>query len=111
MKIRIRKTGRATILDLNGPLTLGKGDRTLRESVAKLREAGAKNLAINLAGVTKLDSSGIGVLVQAFTSMKKLSGNCRFYAAPKTVRQLLKMVALDTVFDLVEDEASALAKF
>lgn len=111
MELHIRKAGKAAILDLKGPLTLGKGEGALRESVEKLRDAGTKHVAINLAGVAKMDSSGIGALMHVFTTMKRVGGNCRFFAPPKKVLQLLKMVCLDTVLDLDEDEASALAKF
>ena len=111
MEIRIRKADKAVILDLKGSLQLGDSEQALRESVEKLLDAGTKNLAINLAGVKKMDSSGIGALVKVFTSTKKAGGNCKLYAPPKNILQLLKMVRLDTVFDLAEDEASALADF
>jgi anti-sigma B factor antagonist len=110
LNIRIRTAGPATILDLDGPLKLGPAQEVFRDQVQKLIEAGSPHVAVNLAGVTDLDSSGIGALVRAFTTVKRAGGKCMFFSPNKRVQMLLKMVRLDTVLDLVEDEATALAR-
>ena len=110
MNISIRKAGPATILDLDGPLKLGEAEETFRSQVQQLVDSGATHVAVNLAGVSELDSSGIGALVRSFTALKRAGGKCTFYAANKRVMMLLKMVRLDSVLDLAEDEAAALAR-
>ncbi len=110
MNIRIRKAGPATILDLEGPLKLGKDEESFRSQVQQLVDAGSTHVAINLAGVTDLDSSGIGSLVRAFTTLKRAGGKCTYFSATKRIMMLLKMVRLDTVLDLAEDEATALTR-
>ncbi len=111
MNIGVRKAGNATILDLNGPLRLGDAEQTFRDQVQRLVDEGMRNVAINLGGVPAMDSSGIGALVRAYSSIKRAGGKCRFFAASKFVHQTLKMVRLDTVLELFEDEASALTGF
>ncbi len=110
VEISIRKAGPATILDLEGPLKLGDAEEAFRTQMQQLVDAGTINVAVNLAGVTELDSSGIGALVRSFTAVKRAGGKCTFYAASKRVMMLLKMVRLDTILDLAEDEATALAR-
>lgn len=110
MNIRIRKAGPATILDLEGPLKLGKDEEGFRTQIQELVDGGSLHIAINLAGVSDLDSSGIGSLVRSFTLMKRAGGKCTYFAASKRVLMLLKMVRLDTVLDLAEDEATALTR-
>jgi anti-sigma B factor antagonist len=110
VNIRIRKAGQATILDLDGPLKLGNDEEGFRAQVQKLVDAGDTRIAINLAGVTDLDSSGIGSLVRAFTTLKRAGGKCTYFSASKRVLMLLKMVRLDTVLDLAPDEATALTR-
>jgi anti-sigma B factor antagonist len=110
MNINVRKAGSGTILDVEGALKLGESEQAFRDQVQQLVDSGSTHLAINLAGITELDSSGIGALVRTFTTLKKVGGKCTFFAAPKRVMMLLKMVRLDTILDLVEDEASALAR-
>lgn len=111
MHIRIRTKGNVSILDLNGPLKLGEAEQAFRQHVQELLSSGTKNLAVNLTGVPEMDSSGIGALVRTFSSVKQQGGKCRFFGAPKRVLQTLKMVRLDSVLDLVEDEATALEGF
>jgi anti-sigma B factor antagonist len=110
VKINIRKAGPATILDLEGPLKLGEAQDKFRDQIQQLVDAGSKHVAVNLAGVSDLDSSGIGALVRAFTVLKRAGGKCTFFSASKRVLMLLKLVRLDSVLDLAEDEATALAR-
>jgi anti-sigma B factor antagonist len=108
--ISIRKAGSITILDLNGALKLGESEQEFRQEVQNQIESGAKQLAINLAGVPEMDSSGVGSIVRAFTLVKKAGGRCTFFAPTKRVIQLLKMVRLDSVLDMADDEAAALSR-
>ena len=110
LNIRIRKAGQATILDLEGPLKLGETEESFRNQIQQLIDAGTTHVAVNLAGVTELDSSGIGALVRSFTTLKRAGGKCTFYAPSKRVLMLIKMVRLDTILDLAEDEAAALTR-
>jgi anti-sigma B factor antagonist len=110
LNIGIRKAGPATILDLDGALKLGDAEEAFRNQIQQLLEAGSHHVAVNLTGVTELDSSGIGALVRSFTALKRAGGKCTFYGPSKRVMMLLKMVRLDTVLDLAEDEAAALAR-
>ena len=110
VNITIRKAGPATILDLSGPLKLGGAEDLFRKRIRELLNAGATHLAVNLSGVTNIDSSGIGALVHAYTSIKRSGGKCTFFSPCKLVLTLLKMVRLDNVLDLAEDEATALAR-
>ena len=110
MNISIRRAGPATILDLNGPLKLGEAEELFRNQIQQLMDSGTTHVAINLAGVTDLDSSGIGALVRAFTALKRAGGKCTLYAPNKRVSMLLKLVRLDSILDIVGDEAAALAR-
>ena len=109
--ITVRMTGNAAILDLKGPLKMGDAEQSFRDQVDDLLKQGTRNLAINLAGVPEMDSSGIGALVRAFSAAKQAGGKCKFFSAPKRVKQTIKMVRLENVLELVEDEAAALAGF
>jgi len=110
VNINIRKAGAATILDLEGPLRLGEAEESLRSAIQHLLDSGTTHVAVNLSGVTALDSSGIGALVRTFTTLKRAGRKCTFFAPSRQVMMPLKMVRLDTVLDLVEDEATALAR-
>jgi anti-sigma B factor antagonist len=110
VNIGIRRAGPATVLDLTGALKLGESEETFRHQIQQLLDTGSTHLAVNLAGVPDMDSSGIGALVRAFTTVKRAGGKCTFYAPNKRVSMLLKMVRLDSVLDLAQDEATALTR-
>jgi anti-sigma B factor antagonist len=103
--------GNATVLDLNGQLRLGEAVELLLDKVREVLGAGTTNLALNMAGVSFVDSSGLGMLIRVYTSVKNGGGRCKLFSPPKQVLQLFRMTRLDTVLELFEDEASALASF
>jgi anti-sigma B factor antagonist len=110
VQIVIRRAGSTTILDLDGPLLLGTPQQDLRRTVEELVANGTKKLALNLSGVSYMDSSGIGELVRTFTTLRKAGGSSVVFAPNKQVMMLLKMVRLDTVLDIAPDEAAALSR-
>jgi len=109
--INIRTLDQATVLDLEGSLKAGEAEQAFRHSVGELLSAGVTNLAINLTGVPFLDSSGVGSLVHTFLTLKKRGGKFKLFAASKQVAQVLRMVRLDQVLGLADDETAALASF
>ena len=111
MEINVRKAGEITILDFVGAMTLGDPVEQVRNETEQLLESGQKNIVVNLGAVTQMDSSGLGVLLRAHNAYKQAGGKIKVYAVPKRVMQLFKMVRLDTIFDISEDEASALSGF
>jgi anti-anti-sigma factor len=109
--INIRKLDRVTILDLNGSFKAGEADLAFRNSVDEVLSAGVTNLALNLTGVSFLDSTGIRSVVRTSMALKEKGGEFRLFGASKQVAQVLRMVRLDKVLGLMEDEAAALSSF
>ena len=109
MDVAVPKIGNVSILDLKGPLRIGEGEQKFREQVEHFLDSGEKILAVNLAAVPMMDSSGIGTFVRTHKRLKEVGGKFTLYAPTKMVRQTLKMVGLDRFFGLYEDETSALA--
>ena len=110
MDINLRTTDTATILDLSGPFIMADAPN-FKGRIREVLDSGAKRLAVNLSGVSYLDSSGIGAIVSAFSAVKGAGGQCRFFAPSAQVLKVLKMVRLDTVLELRQDEATALSSF
>jgi anti-sigma B factor antagonist len=111
MKLATREVSGVTIVDLSGKITLGEGGITLREEVRKLLAAGSKKIVLNLAEVNYIDSSGLGELVSAYTAVKNAGGELKLLNLTSKVRDLLVITKLVTVFDVKDDEASAVSSF
>jgi anti-sigma B factor antagonist len=111
MKIKTRQVDGITILDSSGRITLGEGSVQLRDAVRDLLSKGSKQILLNLGDVTYIDSSGIGELVSAFTTVRNQGGDLKLLNLTKKVHDLLQITKLYTVFDVKDDEASAVASF
>lgn len=99
------------IIDMSGRITVGEGNLLLRELVGNLVESGKKDIVLNLGDVTYVDSSGLGELVRTLTTIRNLHGELKLVNLSKRVEELLQMTRLSSVFDIYEDEASAIAAF
>ena len=111
MKVAIRQVDGITILDLSGRITLGEGSITLHDSVHEVLAKGSKKILLNLGDTSYIDSSGIGELVSAFTSVKNAGGELKLLNLTKKVHDLLQITKLYTVFDIWDNEASAIGAF
>ena len=111
MKIKTRQVDGVTIMDCSGRITLGEGSVQLRDAVRDLLAKGSKQILLNLGDVTYIDSSGIGELVSAFTTVRNQGGDLKLLNLTKKVHDLLQITKLYTVFDVRDDEASAVKAF
>jgi len=111
MKVATRQVDGVTILDLSGRITLGEGSVTLRDAVHDALAKGSKRIVLNLGDISYIDSSGIGELVSAFTSAKNGGGELKLLNLTRKVHDLLQITKLYTVFDVKDDEASAISSF
>ena len=111
MKSSTRQIDGVTIVDLSGRITLGEGSVILRDTVRELMGKGSKKILLNLGDVNYIDSSGIGELVSAFTTVRNQGGELKLLNLTKKVHDLLQITKLYTVFDIRDDEASAISSF
>jgi anti-sigma B factor antagonist len=111
MKASTRQVDGVTIVDLSGRITLGEGSVVLRDTIKDLLSKGQKKILLNLGDVSYIDSSGIGELVSAFTSVRNQGGELKLLHLTKKVHDLLQITKLYTVFDVKDDEAAAIGAF
>jgi anti-sigma B factor antagonist len=111
LTIASREVNGVTVLDLSGRITLGEGSVQLRDAIRGLISKGQKKILLNLAEVNYIDSSGLGELVSAFTTAKNQQAEVKLLKLTKKVHDLLQLTKLYTVFDIKDDEASAIASF
>lgn len=106
-----REVGDVAIVDFSGKITLGEGSATLRKMVRELVDKGHRKILLNLADVDYIDSSGIGELVGAYTTVRGASGELKLVYLTKRVRDIIQITRLYTVFDVQSDEAAAVRSF
>ena len=111
LNITQRRVGGVVILDLDGKIALGETNRSLHESLKVLAESDEKNVLVNLARVTAIDSSGLGELVAGFASLERSGGSMKLLNLPERITEIMTITKLLTVFDIFENEADAVASF
>ena len=111
MKASSRQVKDITIVDLSGNIKLGEATSVLRETVKDLVGKGQRKILLNLGEINYIDSSGIGELVSAFTSVRNAGGELKLLHLTKKVHDLLQITKLYTVFDVKDDEAAAISAF
>jgi anti-sigma B factor antagonist len=111
MTTSIRQVGGVTIVDISGRIVLGEESGALRELVRDLLSKGHKKVLLNLGNVNYIDSSGLGCLVSAFTSLRSQQGELKLLNLTNKVRDLMQITKLYTVFDIMDDEAVAVKSF
>jgi len=111
VKLTTRQVGDVTVMDVAGRITLGEGSSVLRDALRDLVSKNQKKILLNLGEVSYIDSSGIGELVSGFTTVTNGGGALKLLNLNKRVKDLLQITKLYTVFDVHEDEASAIRSF
>jgi anti-sigma B factor antagonist len=106
-----RKAGSITIVDISGRIVLGQETASLRSLVTDLLSKGYNKILFNFAAVDYIDSSGVGCLVAAFTSVRNHQGELKVLSPTKNVQDVMQKTKLDTVLDIRDDEAAALGSF
>lgn len=111
MKIEARHEQGVTIIEPKGKITIGEGDVALREAVFEALEAGARSILFNLKGVSTIDSSGIGEMVSAYTTVTNRGGQLKLCSLPAKVSDILQITQLISVFEVFDTEAEAIRSY
>ena len=103
--------GEVTVIDAAGRITLGENTTLFRDMISRLTASGRKKILVNLADVTYVDSSGIGELIAAYTTVKHQGGSVKLLNPTKRVCDLLHITKVYTIFEVFEDRNTAVSSF
>ena len=108
----IREVQGVHVVDLRGKIAFPDGNTKLRETISTFINAGgAPKILLNMKEVDYVDSSGIGELVRSQMAVRKQGGQIKLTNLSKIVNDLLNATALNKIFDIQRDEASAIQSF
>jgi anti-sigma B factor antagonist len=111
LKASNREVEGVVVVDLSGRIVLGDGNDILRERLSDLVRSGHKKILLNLAEVNYIDSSGLGALVSGYTTVTGQQGQVKLLNLTKKVHDLLQITKLLTVFEVFDNENSAVKSF
>ncbi len=111
MNIETRTIGDVRIIDWKGRITLGDETMAIRNKVREMVSSGAKKMILNLAEVPYIDSSGVGELVSTYTTVTNAGGQLKLLNLTKKIHELLAITKLLTVFEVFDNEKTAVGSF
>lgn len=110
-KLTTRQVNEVTVIDVSGRITLGEGSSLLRDELRSLIGSNRRKILLNLADVDYMDSSGIGQLVAAFTTVNNQGGQLKLLNLTKRMKELLQMTRVISIFEIFDDEKKAVGTF
>jgi anti-sigma B factor antagonist len=111
LAVNTRQAGDVIIMDVSGRITLGEAASTLRNAIQSMAKEGHQKILLNLADASYIDSSGLGMLVSAFATLTNQGGQLKLLKVTARVKDLLLITKLYTVFEVFDDEGTALQSF
>lgn len=106
-----RKVNDVSIIDVSGRITLGEGASALRNGLLAMTREGKRKILLNLLDVSYIDSSGLGMLVSNFATVANQGGQLKLVNVTNRVKDLLLITKLYTVFEVYDDEKTAIHSF
>lgn len=111
MEIEERTIGEVKILDLSGRITVATGNQRLKSAVEAMVQQGHVKILINLAGVTYLDSAGLGELVISSRLARRAGGSLKLENAIPRISELLAVAKLQGILENFDSEEAAIRSF
>jgi anti-sigma B factor antagonist len=106
-----RYSGNVAIIDIAGRVSLSDGLGVMREAIRQEINSGYKNILLNLAAVSYIDSAGLGEMASAYITVTNMGGKVKLVHAQDKVHSMLHVTKLYTLLTTYSNEAEALASF
>lgn len=111
MRLQSRERDGIFILDLSGKLMGGQDADTFREELHKLLDKGVKKVLVNLQKVSWVNSTGIGILISGYSTLRKNGGDLKLLHISDRIKSILYITKLNLIFESFDDEDEALKSF
>ena len=112
MRIKEKIDNHVAVLSLSGKMMGGPETTALHDHIRSLMGDGISKVVIDLGGVKWINSSGLGVLMAAMTTLKNADGQMKLANITEKVESLLMITQLMRIFetyDYVDRAVSAMS--
>ncbi len=106
MNYSVEEKYNAVIITLKGNVMGGPDGAKLHDTLKELKEQDKKNVVVDLSKTKFMNSSGLGMLISALTTLRNAGGDLRLANVADKIQSLLVITKLITVFkhfDSVEE--------
>ena len=109
--VESRRVNDVTVLRFAQGTQLLASSLELTELSNVIRVQKDTKVLIDLSRVSRIDSTGLGVLMNCYCHAVKNAGALKLLNADAPVRRVLSVTKIDSVLQMFEDEAAAIASF
>ena len=99
------------ILEMSGKLMGGPDSETFDETVKTLIHEGCHNVIVSMERVKWVNSTGLGILISGYTTLKKSGGELKLLKVSDRIENIFIVSKLYTVFESYQDEDEAVQSF
>lgn len=99
MKVKTIEKYEAVVIELKGNVMGGPEAQEFSDLLHKLLDEGKKNIIIDLAETKFMNSSGLGMLISGYTTVKNRGGVMKLANATEKIESLLVITKLITIFE------------
>ena len=107
-RIRLRRLGKATVIDLIGDVT-NQGQKVIKDAYAEALENEPKRVFLNFGDVEYINTSGIATLISTAMEAERAGQKIGLYGVSAHYRKVFTLMRLPLYADLYESESEALA--
>ena len=111
MKIKERRRDGIAIFDLSGNLMGGPDAEAFNEALRTCMHEGITNFIVNMEKVKWVNSTGLGILISGYTTLKKSGGELKLLKVSDRIENIFIVSKLYTVFESFQDEDEAIQSF
>jgi anti-sigma B factor antagonist len=111
MNIKVREEEQVVIFDISGRIMGGPDSETFHNLVKEQIAHGKKQILINLGKVNWINSTGLGILIAGYTSVKDADGQFKLVNISDRIESILMVTKLSGIFESFDSEAEAVASF
>ena len=111
MKIKERERDGVVILEVSGKIMGGPDSELFTNTLKTLVHQGKKRVVVDLAGVSWVNSTGLGILISGYSTLKRSNGEMKLVNVSDRIDSIFMVTKLYSVFDSYKSEDEGIASF
>ena len=111
MKIKQNPQGETMVLELSGKIMGGPDHDKFKAEVTDVLDKDFRNVILDFSGVPWINSTGLGIIISGFHSIKAAAGVMKVCSVKERVLSIFYISQLENIFEVYGSRDEALASF
>jgi anti-sigma B factor antagonist len=111
MSIKTKESYNVIVMEIKGKLVGGPLSSEISNMLYDLLDEGKKNIVVDLRDINFINSSGLGILINGLTSMRKNGGDLKLANISNKIDGLLSITKLNQIFEKFDSVEEAVKSF